>query len=148
MKLTHLVLLAMSLSAAGQALAEFRAVAVSAAVLYDGPSKQAKKLFVAPRGMPVEVLSILPAWVKIRDQSGDVLWMDRAELGPVKSVLTTSVVNIRQSAQETGLVLFQVEKGVLLEMTEAVGASGAGWVKVRHADGSYGFVKLTEVFGI
>ena len=62
--------------------------------------------------------------------------------------MTIALANIRQTPQDTGLVLFQVERGVLLEMTEAVGASSPGWVKVKHADGSYGFVKLVEVYGI
>ena len=135
-------------SVAAPAWAEFRAVQSPAAILYDGPSKQAKKLYVAPRGMPIEVLSILPLWIKIRDQTGDVLWIERSDLGPVKSVLTVAVANIHQTALETSPLLFQVERGVLLEITEAPAPSVPGWVKVKHADGSYGFVKLAEIYGL
>jgi SH3-like domain-containing protein len=140
--------LLLGLSATGHALAEFRAVQSAAAILYDGPSKQAKKLYVAPRGMPIEVLSILPTWIKLRDQTGDVLWIERSDLGPVKSVLTVAVANIHQTAQESSPLLFQVERGVLLEISEAPSPSAPGWVKVKHADGSNGYVKLAEIYGL
>jgi SH3-like domain-containing protein len=140
--------LLMGLSVAAPAFAEFRAVQSAAAILYDGPSKQAKKLYVAPRGMPIEVLSILPAWIKIRDQTGDVLWMERSDLGPVKAVLTVALANVYQTALETSPLLFQVERGVLLEITEAPAPSAPGWVKIKHADGSYGYVKLAEIYGL
>ncbi len=140
--------LILGFSVAAPVFAEFRAVQSPAAILYDGPSKQAKKLYVAPRGMPIEVLSILPLWIKIRDQTGDVLWMERSDLGPVKSVLTVVVANIYQTALETSPLLFQVERGVLLEITEAQAPSAPGWVKVRHADGSFGYVKLAEIYGL
>jgi SH3-like domain-containing protein len=140
--------LLMSLLATGHAAAEFRAVQSSAAVLYDGPSKQAKKLYVAPRGMPIEVLSILPAWIKLRDQSGDVLWIERSDLGPVKSVLTVAVANVHQSALDSSPLLFQVERNVLLEIAESPSPSTPGWVKVKHADGSNGYVKLAEIYGL
>jgi SH3-like domain-containing protein len=132
----------------GNALAEFRAVQSPAAILYDGPSKQAKKLYVAPRGMPIEVLSILPTWIKIRDQTGDVLWIERSDLGPVKSVLTVALANVHQTALETSPLLFQVERGVLMEIVEAPSPNAPGWVRVKHADGSNGYVKLAEIYGL
>jgi SH3-like domain-containing protein len=130
------------------AWAEFRAVQSAAAILYDGPSKQAKKLFIAPRGMPVEVLSILPAWIKVRDQSGDVLWIEKNDLGAVKAVLTIVTANIRQAASDASPVLFQIERGVLLEITEPLGTSALGWLKVKHPDGSYGYLKVNEIYGL
>jgi SH3-like domain-containing protein len=140
--------LILGLSAAAPALAEFRAVQSPAAILYDAPSKQAKKLYVAPRGMPIEVLSILPTWIKIRDQTGDVLWIERSDLGPVKSVLTVAVANVHQTALDTSPLLFQVERGVLLEIAEAPTASTPTWVKVKHVDGSWGYVKLADIYGL
>jgi SH3-like domain-containing protein len=152
MKIVHQVSLSLSLVlgllSAGPALAEFRAVQSPAAVLYDGPSKQAKKLYVAPRGMPIEVLSILPQWIKIRDQTGDVLWIERSDLGPVKSVLTVVLANVYQTALETSPLLFQVERGVLLEIAESPAPNSPGWVRVKHPDGSNGYVKLAEIYGL
>lgn len=145
--LTRMVALA-ALAVAGPALAEFKAVQSPAAILYDAPSKQAKKLFVAPRGMPVEVLSVLPAWIKIRDHSGDVMWVERAELGPVKSLLTTAVAGVHQTAAESSPLLFQIERGVLVEIAEMPSPANNGWVKVKAADGSWGFVKTSDVYGL
>ena len=53
------VLAAVLCAAAVQAASavEFRSVGAAAAVLYDAPSLSARKLFVAPRGMPLEVLT-------------------------------------------------------------------------------------------
>jgi SH3-like domain-containing protein len=140
--------LLLGMSVAAPALAEFRAVQSPAAILYDGPSKQAKKLYVAPRGMPIEVLSILPQWIKIRDQSGDVLWVERSDLGPVKSVLTVVLASVYQAALDTSPLLFQVERGVLLEIVEAPAGGATTWLKVKHTDGTSGFVKLAEIYGL
>jgi SH3-like domain-containing protein len=140
--------LLLGMSVAAPALAEFRAVQSPAAILYDGPSKQAKKLYVAPRGMPIEVLSILPQWIKIRDQSGDVLWVERSDLGPVKSVLTVVLASVYQAALDTSPLLFQVERGVLLEIVEAPAGGAPTWLKVKHTDGTSGFVKLAEIYGL
>jgi SH3-like domain-containing protein len=152
MKIVHQISLSLSLALgllfAGSALAEFRAVQSPAAVLYDGPSKQAKKLYVAPRGMPIEVLSILPQWIKIRDQTGDVLWIERSDLGPVKSVLTVALANVYQTALDTSPLLFQVERGVLLEIAESPAPNAPGWVRIKHPDGSNGYVKLAEIYGL
>ena len=151
-RLVHPLLLSfgllLGLTAAMPSFAEFRAVQSPAAILYDGPSKQAKKLYVAPRGMPIEVLSILPTWIKIRDQTGDVLWIERSDLGPVKAVLTVAIANVYQAALDTSPLLFQVERGVLLEISEAPTTSSPTWVKVKHADGSSGYVKLAEIYGL
>ncbi len=124
--------------------AEFRAIAPAAAVLYDGPSPKAKRLFVAPRGMPVEVLSNLPAWVKVRDAAGDVMWVPRADLGASAHVVAIRVASVRAAPQERAPVNFQVDSGVLLEVLDD---APSGWLRVRHADGAAGYVKAAEVFG-
>lgn len=131
------------LAAAAQG-AEFRSVTASAAVLYDAPSTKAKKMFIAPRGMPVEVLSTLPAWIKVRDVTGDVLWVARTDLGPVTQVVARRLTNLRAEPKERAAVGVQVAAGVLLEV---LGDDPSGWVKVRHADGASGYVKADEIFG-
>ena len=125
---------------------EFRGVA-QAAVLYDGPSRQARKLFAAPRGMPVEVVSSLGQWVKVRDAAGDVLWIERSDLGERRSVVTTAVAAVRQQPQESAPVVLHADRGVLLDLVEAEGGAAAGWIRVRHRDGGAGWVRQTEVWG-
>src|SRR5215467_7944027 len=56
-----LVLLAVTLPAAA---GEFRSIAENGTPMYDGPSARAKKLFVASRYYPVEIVVTLDPWVK------------------------------------------------------------------------------------
>lgn len=127
--------------------AEFRSIA-TASVLYDAPSPQAKKLFVAPRGMPVEVVSTIRIWVKVRDASGDLAWVERDALSPQRTVLATAApaTVVRAAAAEGAPVVFQAERGVVLELLEPVAAPG--WARVRHADGASGFVRAGDVWGL
>jgi SH3-like domain-containing protein len=126
--------------------AEFRSVGSAAAVLYDGPSAKGKKLFVAPRGMPLEVLSVVNNWVKVRDLAGDVLWIERSDLSNTRTLVAIGTVAVRSGPQDNATVVFQIERGVMLELTDAKPAPG--WAKVKHPDGALGFVKASEVWGL
>ena len=50
-----------------------------------------------------------------------------------------------QAAQESAALVFEADKGVWLELVEAV---PGGWAKVRHADGQTGFVRANQVWGL
>ncbi len=126
---------------------EYRSVNVAAAVLWDGPSDKAKKVFVAPRGMPVEVISTLNTWVKVKDFGGDVSWMAGNELSKTRTVVATTLATARVAAQDTAALSFQAERGVTLELLDA-GQATAGFVRVKHKDGTIGFVKTAEVWGL
>lgn len=137
---------ALLLSAAGGAQAlEFKSVGAAPAVLYDAPSAKGRKVFVAPRGMPVEVVLTYGEWTKVRDAAGDLAWVDSKQLSAKRNVLV-SVANakVRESASDSAAVAFTADKGVLLELVDP--ATG-GWVKVRHRDGQGGFVRAPEVWG-
>ncbi len=127
--------------------AEYRSVNVAAAVLWDGPSDKAKKVFVAPRGMPVEVISTLNTWVKVKDFGGDVSWMAVNELSKTRTVVATTLATARTVAQDSAALAFQAERGVTLELLDA-GQATAGFVRVKHKDGTVGFVKTAEVWGL
>ena len=129
--------------------ADFRAIA-NPAVMYDAPSRQATRVFVAPRGMPVEVVSSLGAWIKVRDVSGDVLWVERTDLGERRSVVTTALATVRQQPQDMASEVMQLERGVLLDLvrtTPAPAAQTSEWIEVRHRDGGSGWVRASEVWG-
>jgi SH3-like domain-containing protein len=49
-------------------------------VFYDGPSAKARKLSVLSQGYPVEILVTLDAWLKVRDASGELAWIEAKEL--------------------------------------------------------------------
>lgn len=142
------LLLAVAIAAAlprVAAAAEFREIGSAAAVLYDAPSEHARKLYVVPRGAPMQVVSAAGRWVKVRDFGGDVLWIQRDDLADPRHVVAATLAAVRKTPQASAELVAQVERGVLLEVVEVDAATG--WLQVRHRDGTAGFVDPREVWG-
>src|SRR2546426_10179805 len=78
------VLLAFAWSATA---GEFRSTAENGRPMYDPPSVRAKKLFVASRHYPVEVVISIDSWVKVRDQAGDLAWVEKKTLSDRRTVI-------------------------------------------------------------
>lgn len=124
---------------------EFKSVGASPAILYDTPSLKGRKLFVAPRGMPVEVVLTYGQWTKVRDAAGDLAWVESKTLVPKRNVVVNAgSARVRAAAEDGAALVFTAEKGVLLELADS---ASPGWVKVKHRDGQGGFVKAAEVWG-
>lgn len=125
---------------------EFRSIAENGTLMYDAPSVRAKKLFVAGRYYPVEVVINIDAWVKVRDQAGDLTWVEKKALSEKRTVVVTATLaDVRQAPSEQAALVFQVQQGVALDLAEP---QAAGWIKVRHADGQVGYVKANQVWGL
>jgi SH3-like domain-containing protein len=137
-------LLGVAFSTSASAL-DFKSVGASPVVMYDAPSEKGRRVYVAPRGMPVEVVLTYGEWSKVRDAAGTLSWMPSKALTP-KRMLVVSAANARifSSADENSPVVFTADKNVLLEMLES---PNNGWVKVRHRDGQTGFAKAGDVWG-
>ena len=114
--------------------------------MYDAPSDKAKKIFLAPQGMPVEVISVLRTWVKVRDPLGDIAWMSRDDLGERRMVMATSVAVLRREAEPYAPTWFSVDRGVVLELLEDKPVNG--FLKVRYADGQVGYIQPNQVWGL
>jgi SH3-like domain-containing protein len=132
--------------------ADFRATGDPATVLYDAPSLKARPLFVYGREVPVELLVSVEGWTKVRDAGGTIGWMQTKSLTDKRIVvIRPAFADVRAAPEEGAPVVFRAEKDVLLEVTETAAtptaSSTPGWVKVRHRDGSSGYVRLTQVFG-
>ena len=126
--------------------ADFRSVAEPAIVMYDAPSLRSKKLFVASQFYPVEVVVSIDNWVKVRDATGELSWVEKKSLAEKRTVLVrANLADVRQAADEKSPLVFQVREGVALDLSE-VGASG--WIKVRHRDGQTGFIRNSQVWGL
>ena len=140
------LLVFVGLSVAGQAYAlDYKSIGAAPAVLYDAPSARGKKVFVAPRNMPVEVILTYGEWSKVRDASGDLAWVESKALAAKRFVIVkAALARIHAGPEESSATVFNAEKNVLLELVEPV---SSGWVKVRHRDGQMGFVKANEVWG-
>lgn len=131
---------------AGASAAEFGSIGTAGAVLFDAPSANARRIAVAPRGMPVELLSVVAPWVKARDLTGQSFWVDRGDVVRHRTVIATMVATVRAAPQDGAEVVFRVERGVVLDLLEP--AAGPGWARVRHQDGTAGFVREREVWGL
>jgi SH3-like domain-containing protein len=119
--------------------------AASPAVLYDGPSDKSRPMYILARGTPVELVVAVEKWAKVRDQAGEILWIERRLLSDKRTVIVTvPTVQVRAEARESASVVFEAVKDVVLEWQES---SPPGWVKVRHADGQGGFVRINQVWG-
>ncbi len=115
------------------------------AILYDANSLKAKKIYVATRFLPLEQLVVLEAWVKARDSTGKVFWIEKRNLSNKRYVVVTAqAATVRSSWSNSASVAFVAPRQLGLEW---LGNSGSGWVKVRHRDGSTGYIKASEVWG-
>ena len=141
-----LLMSALATSAASEAqAAEFKAVGANPAILYNAPSERGRKIFIAPRGMPVEIILTQNGWSKVRDVAGDLAWIDASVLTSKRNVIVTSAnIKLHTTAEENAVVVATIDKGVLLEL---LAPPAAGGVKLKHKDGPSGFAKTVEVWG-
>jgi len=141
-----ILVLAVGLSAGSVLAAEFKNVGAAPLVMSDAPSIRGQKLFVAPRGMPVEVVINYGAWSKVRDFAGDLSWVETKQLTDRKNILVRNLnAKIYSAANETSGVVFSADKGVLLEVIDA---STPGWIKVKYSDGTTGYIRSGDVWGV
>ncbi|MCC7644760.1 Bacterial SH3 domain protein [compost metagenome] len=134
------------LATAASHAVDFKTVGAAPVILYDAPSAKGGKLYVAPRGMPLEVVLSYGEWVKVRDASGEMAWTEAKGLSAKRNVVARAAnLKVRASPDDTASAILLVDKGVLLEMSEQ---ASSGWVKVRHKDGLSGYVKTSEVWGL
>ncbi len=147
MKPRHFALAATLLGTfAGMAhAADFRSIGATPAVLYDAPSEKGRKVFVAPRNMPVEVVLTYQDWVKVRDVAGDLSWVEARALNSKRYVISNvPMLKVKAAADDASAAVMTADKGVLFELAEQ---PASGWIKVRHRDGPAGYVRAAEVWG-
>ncbi|MDR2208989.1 MAG: hypothetical protein LBE22_08475 [Azoarcus sp.] len=133
---------------AGSAQAIEYASVTRNAILFENSSLQARKLAIIYPGTPVEVVVTSPdlQWVKVRDPSGAMSWIEGNALGKKRTVLVTvERAVVRREADERSPVVFEVVRDVVLEF---VSVHPGGWAKVQHASGGSGFLRSTEIWGL
>lgn len=135
------------ISAAGTALAlDYRSVEVPVAILYDSPSQKGKKLYLIRSQTPVEVFMRLEGWAKVRDAEGTLAWIESKQLSERRTLMVTAPrADIRQSDKPDAPVVGELEKWVVVDFLEP---AAPGWAKVRHRDGTTGYVRSTQVWGL
>ena len=125
---------------------EFRSIGENGTVMYDAPSIRAKKMFVASRFYPVEIMVNIDQWARVRDMAGDLAWVEKKALAELRTVVVTvPAAEIRDKPADNASVVFRAQQGVALEFAEA---NGAGWARVKHRDGQTGYVRINQVWGL
>ena len=132
-------------AAATAAQAQFLSVGENATVLYDAPSRNAKPLYVVSRHYPLEVIVNLEAWVKVRDHTGALTWVERKTLVDQRMVVVTAPsAEARVRPEDGAPAAFVAVQNVALEL---LGMVPGGWLRVRHPDGADGYLRTSLVWG-
>lgn len=117
------------------------------APMYDAPSQKAIPLFIILRHTPVEVVVALEGWCKVRDAGGGLTWVEKRLLSDQRTLQVTAPrAQVRSESSDNAALVFEAEKGVLLDLVEPLPVNG--WVKVRHRDGQLGYVRVNQVWGV
>ncbi len=125
---------------------EFLSISDHAVIMYDAPSLKAEKLYVSSRYLPVEAVVNVEGWVKVRDSSGILAWVEKKSLSKKRYVIVTApLADVYRLADTHSGVIFQVEKNVVMEWVDS---ADAGWTKVRHPDGQLGYIRVNQVWGL
>ena len=136
----------LSLACSAAAAFDFKTVGPHPAILYDAPSPKGGKLFIAPSGMPVEVLLSYGDWVKVRDAAGDMAWTEARDLSARRNVIVRALsTRVHAAPDDAAPVVMSADRNVLLELVDP---EPGPWVRVRHRDGTAGYVRAADVWGI
>lgn len=123
----------------------FTSIGDKPAILYDGLSTKANRIFILSRYHPLEVLVRLDRWTKVRDADGSIGWVENSALGDRRHVqISANTTEIRAMPSPSASLVFEAQRGVLLEV---IGPAVDGWLPVRHRDGQSGFVRGAQVWG-
>ncbi len=125
---------------------DFKSVGAAPVILYDTPSTKGTRMYIAPRGMPLQVVSSYAEWVKVRDANGELAWTESKGLSPRRNlVVRTPGAKVFTGPDETSQVLMTADRGVLLELVDPTALT---WIRVRHRDGIDGYVRANDVWGL
>lgn len=128
------------------AISLYASIGEKPAILYDGLSTKANKVYILSRFHPVEVLVRLDKWTKIRNAGNNIGWMENEFLGDKRFVqVANAPAEIRMGPNGSADIVFEAQRAVLLEATGPPTVDG--WLPVRHRDGQTGFVRVTQVWG-
>jgi SH3-like domain-containing protein len=115
-------------------------------ILYDAPASSADKLAVVSAGYPLEKLVAAAGWAKVRDETGKLAWVEESALSPKRTLLVSApTAQVMEKPQEDAPIRFRVARGVVLDML--LPEEGI-WVKVRHAGGQEGYIRIRDVWGL
>ena len=69
----------------------------------------------------------------------------RSALRSITAIITAARADIRQKPDTGAPLAFEAVKDVVLEITDK---PADGWVKVKHRDGTSGFIRINQIWGL
>ena len=119
---------------------------MKSAILYDAPSTAAEKVAIVGNGYPLEKIVSTAGWIKVRDETGKLAWVEESVLGSRRTLLVRAqIAQVLEKPSEDAPVRFRVSRSVVLDVLQL---EQGGWVKVRHANGNEGYLKVHDVWGL
>lgn len=132
--------------AADASALDFRSAGDAPVVLYDAPSTRATRILLLSPGSPVEVMTALDGWLRVREPGGRLAWAESKAVVTRRTLMVSvASATIRAAADAAATPVFEAKQGVILELLEPV---AGGWSRVKHRDGLSGFVRTSEVWGL
>ncbi|MCB2181906.1 MAG: SH3 domain-containing protein [Desulfobulbaceae bacterium] len=108
------------------------------------PTTNSKVKWVLGKGFPLQVIGHKGKWLKVRDFENDTGWVF-ASLTSSKAhmVVKKKIINIRSGPGTKYRIIAQAKYGVVFRTIKQV----KGWAKVRHQNGTTGWVSRKLLWG-
>jgi len=112
--------------------------------LRSGPGKRYEVLWELGRGFPLKVIGRRKGWVKVRDFEGDEGWIASRLVGRTPHlVVKKKRINLRSGPGKRYRLVGRANYGVVFRTLR----KKRGWVKVRHENGTTGWVLRSLLWG-
>lgn len=109
-----------------------------------GPGLNYSILWHLERGFPLQVVGSNRNWYKVRDYEGDVGWVYKPLTdGQAHVVVKKPEINVRSGPGTNYRIIAKAKEGVVFRTL----ARKKGWVRVRHENGTTGWVARYLVWG-
>lgn len=109
-----------------------------------GPGQNYSILWSLERGFPLQVIGSRRDWYRVRDFEGDVGWVYKPLTGAKAHVVVKKPeINVRSGPGTNYRIVAKAREGVVFRTIDRK----KGWVKVRHLNGTTGWVARHLVWG-
>ena len=82
----------------------------------------------------------------MRDAEGTLAWIEARHLAERRTLVVTAPrAELRQADKPEAPVVAELDKWVAVDFVEA---AAPGWAKVKHRDGTSGYIRATQVWGL
>jgi len=116
---------------------KYASVLKDGANIRSGPEAKKEILWTVYKGFPLQIISLQGKWAQVTDFDGDKGWITTDLLAKEKTVIVKATsANLRAGAGKDYETVAEVKHGVVFKPLATEGE----WVKVKHADGTTGWM--------